>query len=56
MVVVLALLAAVSFAAGTVLQQKGTLQAPAGAEDSSFLVQILREPVWLAGASLQAAG
>jgi drug/metabolite transporter (DMT)-like permease len=56
MVVVLGLLAAVSFAAGTVLQQRGTLQAPAGAEDSGFFVQILREPIWLAGASFQAVG
>jgi drug/metabolite transporter (DMT)-like permease len=54
--VALALLAAVSFAAGTVLQQRGTLQAPAGADDARFLVQILHEPVWLAGGTLQIGG
>jgi drug/metabolite transporter (DMT)-like permease len=56
MAVALALLAAIAFAAGTVLQQRGTLQAPAGGEDARFLVQILREPVWLAGGLLQAVG
>jgi hypothetical protein len=52
----LALLAALAFAAGTVLQQRGALLTPAGAEDARFLVQILREPVWLGGAALQAVG
>jgi drug/metabolite transporter (DMT)-like permease len=52
----LALLAALAFAAGTVLQQRGTLQTSAGDEDARFLVQILREPVWIAGALLQAGG
>jgi hypothetical protein len=56
MAVALAFLAAIAFAAGTVLQQRGTLRTPAGAADASFLVQILREPVWLAGALLQALG
>jgi drug/metabolite transporter (DMT)-like permease len=56
MAVALALLAAVAFAAGTVLQQRGTLRAPAGEDDARFLAQILREPVWLAGALLQASG
>jgi drug/metabolite transporter (DMT)-like permease len=56
MAVALALSAALAFAAGTVLQQRGTLQAPAGGEDARFLVQILREPVWLCGALLQALG
>jgi drug/metabolite transporter (DMT)-like permease len=56
MAYVFALAAAVSFAAGTVLQQRGTLQTPAGAEDARFLVQILREPVWFSGALLQALG
>jgi uncharacterized membrane protein len=50
----LALAAALSFAAGTVLQQRGTLRAPAS--DARFLVQIVREPVWLAGALLQGLG
>ena len=54
--VALALLAAVAFAGGNVFQQKGTLEAPAGEDDPRFLVQILRRPVWLVGAGLQAAG
>jgi len=53
---VLALLAALCFAAGTVFQQKGTLSTSAGGEDARFLVQILHEPVWLCGAGLQAGG
>jgi drug/metabolite transporter (DMT)-like permease len=54
--IVLALLAAVAFALGTVLQQRGTLRTPAGDDDARFLAQILREPVWLAGGLLQALG
>ena len=54
MAVVLALLAAVAFAGGTVLQQKGAMEAPGG--DVGFLVQIVRQRVWLAGALLQASG
>jgi drug/metabolite transporter (DMT)-like permease len=53
---VCALLAATAFAAGTVLQQRGTLSTAAGGEDARFLVQILREPIWLAGAGLQGVG
>ena len=56
MAAVLALLAACAFAAGTVLQQRGTLQAPATGQDARFLVQILREPVWLVGGLLQVVG
>jgi len=56
MAVALALLAAVAFAAGTVLQQRGTLRTPAGEDDARFLTQILHEPAWLAGALLQAFG
>ena len=56
MAVLLALLAALAFAFGTVLQQKGTLETPALGDDSRFLVQILTRPVWLAGGALQAAG
>jgi drug/metabolite transporter (DMT)-like permease len=52
----LALLAALAFALGTVLQQKGTLEAPAAENDPRFLTQILRRPVWLAGGACQAAG
>jgi drug/metabolite transporter (DMT)-like permease len=53
---VLALLAAVSFALGTVLQQRGTLQTKAAEGDPRFLAEIVREPVWLAGGALQAVG
>ena len=52
----LALLAAFAFALGSVLQQKGTLEAPAAEDDPRFLVQILRRPVWLAGALAQGVG
>ena len=56
MAVTLALLAACAFALGSVLQQKGTLEAPAGEDDPRFLVQILHRPVWLAGGGMLAAG
>ena len=52
----LAILAAFLFAVGTVLQQKGTLSTEAQEDDPRFLVQILRRPVWLAGAALMASG
>jgi drug/metabolite transporter (DMT)-like permease len=53
---VLALLSAFSFALGTVLQQKGTLQTTAGEGDPRFLAEIIRKPVWLLGGSLQVCG
>ena len=56
MAVALALLAALAFAVGTVLQQRGTLSVEAGDDDPRFLTQILARPVWLAGAGAQAAG
>lgn len=56
MAYVLALLAAAAFAFGNVLQQKGTLEAPAPEGDPRFLAQILRQPVWLEGAGLQMTG
>ena len=56
MAILLALLAALAFALGSVLQQKGTLEAPAESDDPRFLVQILKRPVWLAGGGLQATG
>lgn len=52
----LAVLAAVAFALGTVLQQKGTLQTSSGENDPRFLIEILRKPVWLAGMIAQSAG
>ncbi len=54
--ILLALLAACAFALGNVLQQKGTLEAPASGDDPRFLVQILRRPVWLAGGVSQLVG
>jgi drug/metabolite transporter (DMT)-like permease len=52
----LALLAALCFAFGTVLQQRGTMQTPASSDDPRFLLQIIRRPVWLLGGSFQGAG
>lgn len=52
----LAIVAAICFAAGTVLQQKGTLSTEASGDDPRFLIQILHRPVWLAGAVVQSAG
>jgi drug/metabolite transporter (DMT)-like permease len=52
----LAIVAAVFFALGTVLQQKGTLGTEATEGDPHFLLEILRRPVWLAGAVLMASG
>ena len=46
----------VLFALGTVLQQKGTLTTAATEGDPRFLLQILRRPVWLAGAVCQSIG
>jgi drug/metabolite transporter (DMT)-like permease len=51
-----AVLAAVAFALGTVLQQKGTLQTSTGENDPRFLVEILHKPVWLAGMISQSVG
>jgi len=56
MAVLLALLAAFAFALGNVLQQKGTLETPAGEDDPRFLAQVLRRPVWIAGAGCLVAG
>ena len=52
----LAIVAAVAFAFGTVLQQKGTLSTQAEGNDPRFLLQILHEPVWLAGLLFQILG
>jgi drug/metabolite transporter (DMT)-like permease len=52
----LAIFAAVSFAIGTVLQQKGTLATSAGENDPKFLLEILHKPVWLAGMGFQVVG
>jgi drug/metabolite transporter (DMT)-like permease len=55
--VLLALLAAICFALGPVLQQKGTFEtsaAPAG--DEHFFRRLIQRPIWLAGGGCQAAG
>jgi drug/metabolite transporter (DMT)-like permease len=39
-----------------VLQQKGTLATEAGGDDPRFLLQILHQPVWLAGMIFQTVG
>ena len=52
----LAALAAVAFALGTVLQQKGTLETTSGENNPRFLVEILHKPIWLAGMISQSAG
>jgi uncharacterized membrane protein len=52
----LAFVAAITFALGTVLQQKGALDTSDESGDSSWLIQILHKPVWLAGMLLQVSG
>jgi drug/metabolite transporter (DMT)-like permease len=52
----LAIAAAIAFALGTVLQQKGTMATEAGENDPNFLLEILHKPVWLAGMIFQAVG
>lgn len=54
----LALLAALLFALGTVLQQKAGLDAPASAEGSSggLLLRMARRPLWLLGIAADALG
>lgn len=55
--IVLALVGAVLFAFGTVLQQKGAME-EAGDETlgAGGLVRLLRKPVWLLGVAIDAAG
>ena len=52
----LALFAALAFALGSVLQQRGTLETKASEGDPHFLVEILKKPVWLLGGALQVTG
>jgi drug/metabolite transporter (DMT)-like permease len=52
----LALVAALAFAFGTVLQQRGTLDTDAAEGDPHFLTEIIRKPVWLLGGLAQALG
>ncbi len=56
--VVLALLAALLFALGSVLQQKAGLDAPDASSGSSsgLILRMARKPVWLAGIAADALG
>ena len=55
--VLLALLAALCFAVGTVCMQRGTLEFPEGeSEKPGFLLKLLRKPVWLAGIVVDLCG
>jgi len=56
MTAVLSLLAALGFALGNVLQQKGTLETEAPEGDPKFLAQVIRRPVWIAGGICQVGG
>lgn len=54
--IVLAVVAALLFAVGTVLQQKAGLDEPLEAEGSGLLLQMVRRPVWLAGIAADVLG
>ena len=56
MAVVLALVAALLFAFGTVLLQKAGLDEPTTGSDSGLLLRMARRPVWLAGIFADALG
>ena len=54
--IVLAIAAAVLFALGTVLLQKGGMAEPAGGSTRGLLLRMARRPIWLAGIAADAAG
>jgi len=54
--VVLALVAALLFALGTVLQQRAGLEAPSVGASSELLLRMARRPVWLAGIAADGLG
>ncbi|MBN9624328.1 MAG: DMT family transporter, partial [Actinobacteria bacterium] len=54
--IALALVAALLFALGTVLQQRAGLEAPVEGPSSGLLVQMARRPVWLIGILADAFG
>lgn len=54
--VVLALVAALLFALGTVLQQKAGLDEPSDGASSSLLLRMAQRPVWLGGIAADAFG
>ena len=53
---ILALLAAIAFAAGPALQQRGALETSARSGDPRFLAQLWSQPIWLLGGIVQAVG
>lgn len=54
--IVLALVAALFFAFGTVLQQRAGLEKPTESKGAGLLVQMAKRPVWLAGIAADAVG
>jgi drug/metabolite transporter (DMT)-like permease len=54
--VVLALVAALLFALGTVLQQRAGLEAPSEGASSGLLLRMAKRPVWLAGIAADGLG
>jgi len=54
--IALALVAALLFALGTVLQQRAGLEAPAGGSSSGLLIRMAQRPVWLVGIAADALG
>lgn len=56
MQVVLALISALLFALGTVLQQKAGIDAPTSATSSGLLVRMARQRLWLAGIACDIVG
>ncbi len=54
--IVLALVAALLFAIGTVLLQRAGLDEPEGGSSSGLILRLARRPVWLAGIATEALG
>jgi drug/metabolite transporter (DMT)-like permease len=54
--IVLALVAALLFALGTVLQQRAGMEAPSEGASSGLLLRMARRPVWLAGIAADGLG
>ena len=54
--IVLALVAALLFALGTVLQQRAGLEKPSDGAGASLLLRMAKRPVWLAGIAADALG
>ncbi len=54
--VLLALVAALLFALGTILQQKAGLDEPTDGASSGLLLRMAQRPVWLAGIAADALG